>query len=47
MHPLIRASLIKQDQISFKYYSEQAGTLLTATPARPGSSSITRATGWW
>jgi hypothetical protein len=29
MHPLIRASLIKQDQISFKHYSEQSGTLLT------------------
>ena len=29
MHPLIRAALIKQDQISFKHYSEQAGTLIT------------------
>ena len=29
MHPLIRAALIKQDQISFKHYSEQSGTLLT------------------
>ena len=36
MHPLIRASLIKQDQISFKYYSEQAGTLLTGDAGKTG-----------
>lgn len=29
MHPLIRAALIKQDQISFTHFSQQSGTLLT------------------
>lgn len=28
MHPLIRGSLLKQDQISFKQYSQQDGTVL-------------------
>jgi hypothetical protein len=37
MHPLIRTALIKQDQISFKHYSEQSGTLLTGdAPAGSG-----------
>lgn len=36
MHPLIRAALIKQDQISFKHYSEQSGTLLTGDSPTPG-----------
>ena len=34
MHPLIRAALIKQDQISFKHYSEQSGTLITGDAVR-------------
>lgn len=38
MHPLIRAALIKQDQISFKYYSQQSGTLLTGDA--PSSSQV-------
>jgi len=36
MHPLIRAALIKQDQISFKHYSEQAGALLTGDAGKTG-----------
>jgi hypothetical protein len=36
MHPLIRAALIKQEQISFKYYSEQSGTLLTGDAGKTG-----------
>lgn len=28
MHPLIRAALLKQDQISFQHYSQQDGTVL-------------------
>lgn len=36
MHPLIRTALIKQDQISFKHYSEQSGTLLTGDAPTPG-----------
>ena len=36
MHPLIRTALIKQDQISFKHWSEQSGTLLTGDAPVPG-----------
>lgn len=36
MHPLIRAALIKQDQISFTHLSEQSGTLLTGASPTPG-----------
>ena len=39
MHPLIRAALIKQDQISFTYYSQQSGALLTGGATEGGGIS--------
>ena len=39
MHPLIRAALIKQDQISFTYYSQQSGALLTGGATDGGGIS--------
>ncbi len=39
MHPLIRAALIKQDQISFTHYSQQSGALLTGPATKGGGIS--------
>lgn len=40
MHPTIRASLIKQDQIAFTHYSQQSGTLLTGEVPGNGAGMV-------
>jgi hypothetical protein len=40
MHPIIRAALIKQDQISFTHYSLQSGTVLTGPAPKPGEAVV-------